>query len=127
MKGETIDLWVPGRPEMMLVVRLSTAGVLARSGLTIEAMEDVKMAAEEACGCLIRGWGCGRLHIGYQLSQGQLAMWVEARDWGADCAGVSDQEACMTRCVLLSMMDQAELCYEDGRLTAIRMGKLLPR
>ena len=72
MKGETIDLWVPGRPEMMLVVRLSTAGVLARSGLTIEAMEDVKMAAEEACGCLIRGWGCGRLHIGYQLSQGQF-------------------------------------------------------
>ncbi len=127
MKDQAVQLWVPGRWDMMLVVRLATAGVLARSGLTVEAMEDVKMAAEEACGCLLRGWGCAGLHIEYQVCQGLFTIQVEAADRGEGCPGISDQEAAMTRCVLMSMVDQAELRYEEGCLTAIRMGKLLPQ
>ena len=52
---EPVELKLPAEQNMMLVLRLTTAGVVARAGLTVDRMEDVKMAVEEACNCLIDG------------------------------------------------------------------------
>ena len=52
---EPVELKLPAEQNMMLVMRLTTAGVVARAGLTVDRMEDVKMAVEEACNCLIGG------------------------------------------------------------------------
>ena len=43
-----VELRVAANADMMLVVRLATAGVTARAGLTLDAMDGFKMAAEEA-------------------------------------------------------------------------------
>ena len=48
-----VELTVAAEPGMMLVIRLTTAGVVTRAGLTIDAMDNLKIAAEEACSCLI--------------------------------------------------------------------------
>ena len=48
---EAVELKVPAEQNMMLVLRLTTAGVVARAGLTVDRMDDVKMAVEEACSC----------------------------------------------------------------------------
>ena len=53
MLKEPVELKLPARQEMMLVLRLTTAGVIARAGLTVDRMDDVKLAVEEACSCLI--------------------------------------------------------------------------
>ena len=46
MLKEPVELKLPARQEMMLVLRLTTAGVIARAGLTVDRMDDVKLAVE---------------------------------------------------------------------------------
>lgn len=123
-----VELRLPARPNMMLVVRLTTAGVLARSGLTIEAMDDVKMAAEEACNCLIRSSGCPFLRVRYQVEGGAFLLDIRAQDCDSGCTrnGIDDDEVSVIRCVLLSMVDDAELSFEGGCLRGITLRKRLP-
>lgn len=123
----TIEITLPARTDMMLVVRLTTAGVLARSGLTVETMEDVKIAAEEACNCLIRSCRCALLSVAYHLEEGSLVMKAQARerDESAVFEGVSDDEISVVRCVLLSLMDQVELSFDDGCLCGFTLRKQL--
>ena len=44
MQNRTIELSVPAHRDMMLVLRLTTAGVVARAGLGVDRINDVKMA-----------------------------------------------------------------------------------
>lgn len=131
MNQGAVELRLPAQPQMMLVVRLTTAGVLARSGLTIEAMDDVKMAAEEACNCLIRSCGCPALHIIYRVEDGAFALNAYAEGCDSEgcvpCEGISDDEVAVMRCVLLSMVDQVELSFDGGCLRALALRKQLPR
>lgn len=131
MNQAAVELRVPAQPQMMLVVRLTTAGVLARSGLTIEAMDDVKMAAEEACNCLIRSCGCPALNVVYRVEDGAFVLSAHAEGCGCEgcvpCEGISDDEVAVMRCVLLSMMDQVELSFDGGCLRGLTLRKRLPR
>ena len=52
--GSTVELSVPAVKEMMLVVRLTTAAVMARVGINADKMDDMKMAVEEAANCLMQ-------------------------------------------------------------------------
>ena len=53
MQNRTVELSVPAHRDMMLVLRLTTAGVVARAGLGVDRINDVKMAVEEACALII--------------------------------------------------------------------------
>ena len=53
LSENVISLTVPADKSMMLVIRLTTAGVLARARLTVDAIDDMKMAVEEACTLMI--------------------------------------------------------------------------
>src|SRR2546428_11122785 len=44
-----IDLKIPGRPEYVVVVRLTAAAVAGRMGLSYDDIEDLKVAVGEAC------------------------------------------------------------------------------
>ena len=44
--NKTVDLLVAAQKEMMLIVRMTTLGVLARAGLTLDDMDDMKMAVD---------------------------------------------------------------------------------
>lgn len=130
MNPTAVELRLPAQPQMMLVVRLTTAGVLARSGLTIEAMDDVKMAAEEACNCLIRSCGCPALRIAYQVEGEDFVFSAQAEGCAGEdvhCPGISDDEVGVMRCVLLSMIDQVELSFDGGCLRGMTLRKRLPR
>ncbi len=45
----TIHILLPGKPEFLLVARLATSGVGLRAGLTVDDIEDLKVAVAEAC------------------------------------------------------------------------------
>ena len=105
--------------EMMLIVRMTTLGVLARAGLTLDDMDDMKMAVDEAFGCLIEQ------SVGYE----QIALHYEY-DGEAASVRLSGQGGCMAasseddsskdeilRCVLEFMADEV-LIGKRGCTTA---------
>lgn len=127
--ASAITLTVPATQAMMLVVRLTTSGVLARAGLSLDTIDDVKMAAEEACNCLVRSSGCARLQVTYGLEPQEFCMRAEA----LACASCPDSltridldELSVIHCVLKSMVDDVDLSYEGGALRAIVLRKKLP-
>ncbi len=48
-EANTVQLVLPGRAEFLHVARLATGGVAARAGLTVDDIEDLKVAVGEAC------------------------------------------------------------------------------
>ncbi|MDI9506113.1 MAG: hypothetical protein GX246_02360 [Clostridiales bacterium] len=130
MTGKRVELRLPATRDMMLVVRLTTAGILARSGLTVEAVEDAKMAVEEACGSLIRASRCAALYLCFVREPRGISLTVQAESGSdAQCTPVQcldEDEADMLRAVLLSLMDEVSLVTSEGCLRSVRMHKVLP-
>ena len=47
--ANTVKLVLPGRSEFLQVARLATGGAAARAGLSVDDIEDLKVAVGEAC------------------------------------------------------------------------------
>ena len=126
--GRYIDISLPAERDMMIVVRLAASGVLARWGLTLDALGEVKMAVEEACSCLISQiTGAGRLEVVFET--GDDCMWTRLA-CAESCAmgGEMDpSELEVARCILESLADDVVFTREDGHVTAIALRAALPR
>jgi serine/threonine-protein kinase RsbW len=123
-----IELTLPAEPRMLLIIRLITAGVTARAGLTVDAVEDVKMAVEEACNCLLRCASCDFLKLSFTSVDGVLHMRVEGmgEPQGAASVPAGDcDEVQVIRYILESMVDDAHVIYDGSALSAIEMAKSL--
>ena len=48
-----IELRVPGKREYALVIRTALGGAAILNNLDVDAMDDLRMAADEACDCLL--------------------------------------------------------------------------
>lgn len=131
MTGGRVELRLPATRDMMLVVRLTTAGILARSGLTVEAVEDAKMAVEEACGSLIRASRCATLYLCFEREPRGISLIAQAESGsGSQCDPVQcldEDEAEMLQAVLLSLMDEVSLGTSEGCLCSVHMHKVLPQ
>lgn len=55
--GDVVDLEVPAAPAYISVVRTATAGLAARVDITLDRIEDLRIAVDEACTLLIRPQG----------------------------------------------------------------------
>ena len=53
--GDVVDLSVPASPAYVAVVRTATAGLAARVDITLDRIEDLRIAVDEACALLVRG------------------------------------------------------------------------
>src|SRR4051794_31030133 len=62
--SDTVELDVPASPAYLAVVRTATAGLAARLALTLDQIEDLRIAVDEACALLLGG----RTHPGEILS-----------------------------------------------------------
>lgn len=118
---EAVELKVPARQNMMLVLRLTTAGVVARMGLTVDRMDDVKMAVEEACSCLIDAENppsC--LSLRFEEQQDALLIRICG---GGDCGGsvLAEDEACVVRCILESLVDGVNVRMHGNCIGALEL------
>jgi serine/threonine-protein kinase RsbW len=52
--GDVVDLSVPASPAYVSVVRTATAGLAARVDITLDRIEDLRIAVDEACALLVR-------------------------------------------------------------------------
>jgi serine/threonine-protein kinase RsbW len=53
--GDVVELAVPASPAYVAVVRTATAGLAARVDITVDRIEDLRIAVDEACALLMRG------------------------------------------------------------------------
>ncbi|GAB6899735.1 anti-sigma regulatory factor [Kineosporia succinea] len=60
---DTVDLRVPADPAYLAVVRTAAAGLGTRLDLTLDEIEDLRIAVDEACSLLL----AGRAHPGRTL------------------------------------------------------------
>jgi serine/threonine-protein kinase RsbW len=51
--ADIVDLRVPADPAYLAVIRTATAGLAARLDLTLDEIEDLRIAVDEACGLLL--------------------------------------------------------------------------
>ncbi|MBK6871610.1 MAG: hypothetical protein IPJ14_01870 [Kineosporiaceae bacterium] len=51
--ADTVDLRVPADPAYLAVIRTATAGLAARLDLTLDEIEDMRIAVDEACVLLL--------------------------------------------------------------------------
>ena len=118
--SEPVELSLPARRNMMLVLRLTTAGVVARAGLTVDRMDDVKLAVEEACSCLIsESGGPERLRLRFSEAGGALRIAVRGEGGSPAAVGVDERE--VVRCILESLVDGAELSVDGDAITGAEL------
>ena len=120
-----VELTIPADQSMLLVVRLTTAGVLARSAIGVDKLDDAKMAVEEACSCLMDQLSAtGRIYLSF--SRGRHHLTVSARS--ADrCPEMEDeqtadpQELDVVKCLLETLVDEVDLNVCGKWIREIRM------
>ena len=113
---EAVELKVPASRDMMLVLRLTTAGVIARAALTVDRMDDVKMAVEEACNCLISDEenAPSRLCLNFSQESSELIIRISGDNIEAGRC-ISEDESCVICCILESLVDKVEV-EKDGEM-----------
>lgn len=121
-QNDRIELLLPATRELMLVVRLATSGVVARAGLTIDVLDDVKMAVEEACMYMMTQVPeSARLKLEFGLGEREIEVKV-ACETCASCREARDEEEAemeVVRCILESLVDRVEICREGAEARAI--------
>lgn len=121
-----VELSVAADPGMMLVIRLATAGVIARAGLTIDVMDSLKMATEEACNCLIgQDNPPERLAVRFECEDEQLVIRVIAGSAEDAQGGMDDTELEIVRCILASLADDVAFDVRDGWIRAVELRQRL--
>jgi serine/threonine-protein kinase RsbW len=71
---DTVDLRVPADPAYLAVIRTATAGLAARLDLTLDEIEDLRIAVDEACALLLdhRAHPGEEVHAAFTIHQGLL-------------------------------------------------------
>ena len=118
-----IELEIPAQERMMMCVRLTTSGVLVRTNLTLDALEDMRLAVEEACNCLMQFAGCATLRLAYDIEERRIVVQVGAQKCCHNKNLPSEDELYTIRCILLSMVDEVQLSGQDEGLTGIQLIK----
>ena len=126
LSESAISLTVPADKSMMLVIRLTTAGVLARARLTVDAIDDMKMAVEEACTLMI-SQQCppGALCVEFFRKDAGLEIHVHSVAEHPCLCGMDPAELDVVRAILCSLADAAEIDYQDGKIRNILLTKEL--
>jgi serine/threonine-protein kinase RsbW len=117
--GDRVEVRVPADPFYVATVRLSAASLAVRCDLTIDDIEDLRLAVDEACALLLPRAGAGTtLDAVFTLARGHLAVSasVAAQD------GVDIDRSGFAWTVLSALVSSVEIDARGGRL-AITLAK----
>ena len=116
-----MQLFILLQQNVMLVLRLTTAGVIARAGLTVDRINDVKLAVEEACGCVIDiPNGPKRLSLRFWEEGDALKISI-CGDCKCGGVAVGEDERTVVKCILESLVDGVEVCMHGDEVGAIEL------
>lgn len=116
-----VALSIPADASMMLVARLTTAGAIARAGLTVDRMDSLKMAVEEACHCLITQENPPAvLSLRFEPIDDQLRILIAA-DAETGSGSVDETELEIVQCILAALADHVSFDVSDGWIRSIEL------
>jgi anti-sigma regulatory factor (Ser/Thr protein kinase) len=70
-----VELTVAVESDLLVLARLTTSTVAARSSFDIEEIEDLRLAVDELCLSVLQGRRSGRLHLRVDGSSDQIEVW----------------------------------------------------
>ncbi len=109
--ADVVELEVPADAAYVAVVRTATAGLAARLDLTLDRIEDLRIAIDEACTLLIHGSGqpSGQ-HITCVYTLERTALTVDVTGPDVDLP----ESSAYAWAVLSALVDSLECGHEDG-------------
>ncbi|MGI8778343.1 MAG: ATP-binding protein [Acidimicrobiales bacterium] len=108
-EGE-VRLEVPASPEFLRVARMMAAGVASRLGFTLDEVDDLRIAIDELCFCLVgRAGRPGTVAIRYLMSPDGLV--VEGTGHFADQANEEPRLSALSLQILEAVTDE---CHVEG-------------
>jgi len=134
-----IELSIPAQSEWVRVARLTVAGVAARQGFSVEAVEDIKVAVSEAINNAIQHGGDEDdeefSDVAIALEPRSDGLWIVVSDAGRLEEGLPSRspmpdgdlpESGMGLLLIRSLMDRVEVESGPHLDTALKMWKSLP-
>ena len=114
--GDRVEIRVPADPAYVATLRLSAASLAARCDLTIDDIEDLRLAVDEACALLLPHAADGStLDAVFVLDRGHLAVTASIAARGsADGATIDRSGFAWT--VLGALASSVDIDARDGRL-----------
>jgi serine/threonine-protein kinase RsbW len=113
-RGDVVEVSVPADAGYVATLRLIAAGLAARCDLTVDDIEDLRLAVDEACALLLPHAARGSaLQARFELSYARLE--VQARVTSVDGAHVDRDGFAWT--VLGALATSVEVRTDDDRLT----------
>jgi serine/threonine-protein kinase RsbW len=109
-EGE-VRLEIPASPEFLRVARMMAAGVASRLGFTLDEVDDLRIAIDELCFCLVgRAGRPGTVEIRYLMSPEGLS--VEGTGHFTDRASEEPRLSPLSVQILEAVTDE---CQVEGR------------
>jgi serine/threonine-protein kinase RsbW len=116
--GDVLALTFPGRPEYLRIARLAAADTGARAGLSVEDLENLRIAVDELAYAIIGDGVVGEVSLRYACTPGRVEIEGSCPGEAGDTLALSDLALAIVRAVV----DEYELAA-DGRTRRFRMVK----
>ena len=123
LHSEEILLRVPGDPSCALILRTTLGGVAILHDLTVDQLDDLRTAADEACDCLLhQGREVSWLTLLVQDEGDKLTVRICAEFTGEGESTMDEDEMAVSRSVLETLIPEVEICARDcGCIEAISL------
>jgi serine/threonine-protein kinase RsbW len=114
--GDVVEVRVPADVAYVATLRLTAASLAARCDLTIDDIEDLRLAVDEACALLLPHAAAGTtLHTRFELNTGLLA--VTASVDSPDASEASPDRSGFAWSVLSALASDVEVHGTNGQLS----------
>lgn len=112
--GDAVEMRIPADVAYVSTLRLTAASLAARCDLTIDDIEDLRLAVDEACALLLpHAVADSTLDARFELANGRLAVDTTVRTAGA---AEPDRDG-FAWTVLGALASSVDVNHVDGRLT----------
>ncbi len=111
---DVVELQLPAEPAYLSVVRTATAGLAARLDFTLDEIEDLRIAVDEACALLLPDADAGeQLTCRFTLDDDELAIEVVTRS----TTGRAPSRDSFAWTVLTALAGEVEATADNGSVT----------
>lgn len=109
-----VSLRVPGKREYSLVIRTALGGLAVLMDFDMDALDDLRMAADECLECLVgQGRKVKAVQVEAEEKNGQMCMSMEA-EFTDGAAGGEPMEMDVTSSILETLANQVDITCDEG-------------
>lgn len=111
MGKDIFKLTIPGKPDYISVARLTSSAIANKIGLSLEEIEDIKVALSEACTNALKR--ADEINIQFVIDDEKFTMIVENALLPIESDDISTKELEMGILIMKSLMDEVKF-YNEG-------------